>query len=382
MRLPPLPTIGDVVRLYKLTAAKKLSQNFIMDMSLNHKIVKYAGNLDGCYVCEVGPGPGGITRAILEKNIKHLYVIEKDKRFLPGLQMLADASGCLTAYHGDVLRFRMDNLFPEECIKQWEDEPPKLHIIGNLPFNVATPLIFQYMSAIYNRQGAWRYGRTKLTLTFQKEVAERIVASTHSEQRCRVSIDIQNLCEVKLKTVIPGRAFVPPPDVDVGLVHFVPRVKPKIDLPYKLVVKVNRHLFHYRQKMCKNSLRTLFPNDQPELLYELIQEANIDPQKSSIHFEIHEINRICHAYNKICQRLPYIFDYDYRNPQTIKKYQEIRALESEIYKLNETDADESGLFHGNMSQSENFLPADSYILNNEKSQQSGSAISQSDSPSS
>lgn len=87
MRLPPLPTIGDIVRLYKLSAAKRLSQNFIMDMSLNHKLVNYAGIKDGGYVCEVGPGPGGITRAILEKNVKHLYVIEKDRRFFPGIQV-------------------------------------------------------------------------------------------------------------------------------------------------------------------------------------------------------------------------------------------------------------------------------------------------------
>lgn len=87
MRLPPLPTIGDVIRLYRLSAAKNLSQNFIMDMKLNEKIVKLAGQIDGCYICEVGPGPGGITRAILNKDVKHLYVIEKDERFFPGLQV-------------------------------------------------------------------------------------------------------------------------------------------------------------------------------------------------------------------------------------------------------------------------------------------------------
>ncbi|XP_045160524.2 dimethyladenosine transferase 1, mitochondrial-like [Mercenaria mercenaria] len=351
MRLPPLPTIGDVVRLYKLSAAKRLSQNFIMDMSLNHKIVRYAGKLDDCYVCEVGPGPGGITRAILEKNVKHLYVIEKDKRFFPGLQMLADASGRLTAYHGDVLRFNMDNLFPEECIRPWTDDEPNLHIIGNLPFNVATPLIFQYMEAISNRTGAWRYGRTRMTLTFQKEVAERMVAKEESANRCRLSVDIQNLCEVKLKMIIPGRAFVPAPEVDVGLVHLIPRKKPRIDLPYRLIVKVNRHLFHYRQKMCKNSLKTLFPNDQPDLLYELIDEARINPERKSTDFNINQIGRICHAYNKICQRLPYIYHYDYRNPKSKKEYEQICKLENELqYGLvDKLDFDEST---GNRSHSE------------------------------
>ena len=120
------------------------------------------------------------------------------------LQVLSDASGLITAYQGDVLRFKMDNLFPEECVKSWDDVPPNIHIIGNLPFSVATPLIIQYMSDIANRTGAWRYGRTKLTLTFQKEVAERMVAEESSDQRCRLSIVCQYLCHVSLKMVVPG----------------------------------------------------------------------------------------------------------------------------------------------------------------------------------
>lgn len=122
--------------------------------------------------------------------------------------MLADASGRLTAFHADALTFDMNNLFPNEYIKSWDDEPPNIHIIGNLPFNISTPLIFRYMEAISNRTSAWRYGRTKLTLTFQKEVAERMVATVNSEQRCRVSIDVQNWCDVKLKHVIPGNSCI------------------------------------------------------------------------------------------------------------------------------------------------------------------------------
>ena len=118
--------------------------------------------------------------------------------------MLSDASGNMTAYQGDVLRFSMDTLFPEEYKKPWLDSSPNLHIIGNLPFNVATPLIVQYLEAISTHAGAWSYGRVKLTLTFQKEVALRMAALPNDEHRCRLSVDTQNLCEVKVKSIIPG----------------------------------------------------------------------------------------------------------------------------------------------------------------------------------
>lgn len=118
--------------------------------------------------------------------------------------MLADVSGKLTAYHGDVLRFSMENLFPEECVKSWTDSTPNIHIIGNLPFSVSLPLLFNYLEAISSKSDAWRYGRVKMTLTFQKEVAERMVAQPHQEQRCRVSILAQNFCNVQVKTIIPG----------------------------------------------------------------------------------------------------------------------------------------------------------------------------------
>ena len=125
------------------------------------------------------------------------------------MQVLNDATHRITAFHGDVLDFNMDTLFPRECVKSWEDTPPNTHIIGNLPFSVATPLIIQYMESIANRTGAWRYGRTKLTLTFQKEVAERMVAEINTDQRCRLSIVCQYLCHVNLKMVIQGE-FVHP----------------------------------------------------------------------------------------------------------------------------------------------------------------------------
>ena len=103
MKLPPLPTISDIIRMYRLRAIKQLSQNFLLDTSLIRKVVRKAGNLEGAYVCEVGPGPGGITRALLESGVKHLYVIEKDRRFFPGLKVMI------------VLPYKLKSLLALDC---------------------------------------------------------------------------------------------------------------------------------------------------------------------------------------------------------------------------------------------------------------------------
>lgn len=177
-RLPPLPSVSDIVKLYGLRAKQQLSQNFLLDLNLTNKIVRLSGNLEGSFVCEVGPGPGSLTRSILNAGVERLLVVERDRRFLPSLELLSEASGDrLLIHYGDVLEFDIENSC-KYYVKQvsWEDGPPTFHIIGNLPFNISIPLLLKWLSCIPKRTGPFAFGRTQMTLTFQKEVAEvRIV---------------------------------------------------------------------------------------------------------------------------------------------------------------------------------------------------------------
>lgn len=313
-RLPPFPTVSELLKLYNLRAEKQLSQNFLLDLRLTDKIVRQAGNLKGAHVCEVGPGPGGITRSILNAGAADLLVVEKDSRFIPGLKLLSEAApGRLRIVHGDILTYRMDRGFPNKIVRRWEEDPPDLHIIGNLPFNVSTPLIIKWLEQIADRTGPFSYGRTQLTLTFQKEVAERLTASTGSGQRSRLSIMSQYLCTVHSCFTIPGKAFVPKPQVDVGVVHFTPLVQPQIQQPFKLVEKVIRNIFQFRRKHFYKGLEKLFPEaSRAELTQEMLERADVDPTLRSTELSIPQFRALCDAYAHLCSLDPDLIKYEHR----------------------------------------------------------------------
>ncbi|XP_053291248.1 dimethyladenosine transferase 1, mitochondrial [Pleuronectes platessa] len=319
-RLPPLPTVGELIKLYNLRAEKQLSQNFLLDLKLTDKIVRQAGSLRDAHVCEVGPGPGGLTRSILNAGATDLLVVEKDTRFIPGLKLLSEAApGKLRIVHGDILTYRMDRGFPSNISTPWEGDPPNLHIIGNLPFSVSTPLIIKWLEDIANRTGPFMHGRTQLTLTFQKEVAERLTASTGSKQRSRLSVMAQYLCTVRNCFTIPGRAFVPKPEIDVGVVHFTPLVQPKIQQPFKLVERVVRNIFQFRRKHCHKGVEKLFPEAcRMELTQEMMQKADVDPILRPTELTIPHIKALADAYAHLCSREPSLNTYEYREELGLK----------------------------------------------------------------
>ncbi|XP_071451383.1 mitochondrial dimethyladenosine transferase 1 [Hetaerina americana] len=367
LRLPPMPTIRDLLLLYRLTAQKRLSQNFLLDSRLINKIAKATAyksrSLEDMYAVEVGPGPGGISRALLNNGAKQVTLIEKDRRFSPTLEMLEDAcQGRLEIHWGDVLSFDMSKLFPEEMRLNWEEgevhldqegeefsweeereewrphrgkrvkgRMPKLLVVGNLPFNISTPLIIRWLRDVSNRKNIWSYGRIPMTLTFQKEVAQRIAAKVGDVQRCRLSIMCQNWCYVEHKFDIPGSAFVPKPKVDVGVVRLVPRPEPIIPLPFSFVEKVLRTFFSSRQKYIKHTAANLFPPSKggegskypsrEDMVDEFFLLSDVNPNIRSFRTTLQEFKKLCCAYHKMCDRYPNLGKYEYRGPNQQESFE-------------------------------------------------------------
>ncbi|KAL3275111.1 hypothetical protein HHI36_019882 [Cryptolaemus montrouzieri] len=316
LRLPPLPTIRDLIKLYRLRALKQLSQNFLMNEKLSDNIVRAAGNIYNHHVLEVGPGPGSITRSIIKKSPSKLILVEKDPRFLPTLQLLRETCQDhlkIDIEIGDIRSYNFEIGFQDVPSCSWYGIPPPIHLIGNLPFSVSTILMINWLHAISEKRAAWKYGRASMTLTFQKEVAERIVAPCGHQQRCRLSVICQLWCDVKIQFIIPGSAFVPKPDVDVGVVTLKPLKYPLTDLPFKMVEKVLRNIFNMRQKYSIKGASRLFPEEmRNELASRMFFIADIDPQIRPTQITNEDFCKLFYAYKVISNDYPEIVDYDSR----------------------------------------------------------------------
>eukprot|EP01124_Arcella_intermedia_P029338 TRINITY_DN6176_c0_g1_i1.p1 TRINITY_DN6176_c0_g1~~TRINITY_DN6176_c0_g1_i1.p1 ORF type:complete len:310 (-),score=77.39 TRINITY_DN6176_c0_g1_i1:145-1074(-) len=293
MALPALPTIKELINLFGLKAKQQLSQNFILDLNVTNKMVGKTTHRVGPMlrktVIEVGPGPGPLSRSILNAGCPNLILVEKDPRFLPSLEMLKEASEktCKVDIHqGDILEVDEAKLLASTNTqkKAWSDSSDVV-ILGNLPFAVSTPLVIKWMKQLHHRQGAFSYGRTPMTLTFQKEVAERIVALPGCRQYNRLSIMVQHLCEAKMLFEIGAKNFVPQPKVDAGVVYMEPKIKPDIEVDIDVLEQFCRIVFSQKRKVIGNCIKKI--DDKAGVLLEL---GGIDP---SLRPEQISVNNYC-----------------------------------------------------------------------------------------
>ncbi|CAG0881825.1 unnamed protein product [Cyprideis torosa] len=319
-RFPTLPSTRDLLRIFGLRARKSLSQNFLLDPRIIRDFVAASGYVKpGTHVIEVGPGPGGITREILRTDVKSLIVIEKDRRFIPTLSLLADAvDGQMKIIRGDILTVNVSELFPTELRREWDDLPPPISIVGNLPFSVSTHLIIQWYNDMTKRRNAWAYGRVPLTLTFQKEVVDRMLAHPGDSHRSRLSVMSQVYCHVTKRFNIKGGSFVPPPEVDATVACFLPRVNPLFppEIPFEAVERFVRVLFQHKKSRVRNAVARLVPVAlQDNIVKSIIIRSGVTGQSKVLDLENEEICKLLTAYMEVAEDLPGLLEYDNRSPR-------------------------------------------------------------------
>lgn len=252
-----LPPLREVIRRHELTARKSLGQNFLLDLNLTGRIARAAGPLAGVTVLEVGPGPGGLTRALLDEGAAQVVAIERDTRAIAALaEIAAHYLGRLTVVEGDALDF---------------DPAPHLgagpvRVVANLPYNIATALLVGWLSV-----EPWPPWYDRLTLMFQREVAERIVAGPGSKTYGRLSVLAGWRAEAKILFDIAPSAFVPPPKVTSSVVQLLPRPHP-LPCDRRALERVTAAAFGQRRKMLRASLRQLGIDPVP-----LLENAGLDP---------------------------------------------------------------------------------------------------------
>jgi 16S rRNA (adenine1518-N6/adenine1519-N6)-dimethyltransferase len=245
-QIDDLPPLRDVVRTHGLMARKSLGQNFLFDLNLTSRIARSAGSLEDATVVEVGPGPGGLTRAILAAGARKVIAIERDARCMPVLaEIAAHYPGRLEVIEADALAFDPRPLIGEG----------KARIISNLPYNVGTALLTGWLTG-----EAWPPWWSSLTLMFQREVAERIVADENDPKDYgRLGVLCGWRTEARILFDVPPSAFVPPPKITSSIVHLTPKPEP---LPCRIgaLEAVTRAAFGQRRKMLRQSLKSVTPD--------------------------------------------------------------------------------------------------------------------------
>ena len=252
-----LPPLREVIARHDLRAKKQLGQNFLLDLNLTARIARAAGDLTQCDVLEVGPGPGGLTRGLLAEGARHVLAIEKDARAIPALEEIAAAyPGRLTIIHGDALE-----------VDPLAHLTPPVRIAANLPYNVGTELLIGWLTP-----PQWPPFWQSLTLMFQKEVAQRIVAKPGSKDYGRLALLAQWRCDVRIVLSLPPQAFVPAPKVESSVVQLTALPAPRYPADARVLSEVSFAAFNQRRKMLRAALRGLHPDIEA-----LLEQAGIAP---------------------------------------------------------------------------------------------------------
>ena len=268
-----LPPLREVIARYRLSARKSLGQNFLLDLNLIDRIARAAGDIATTSIIEIGPGPGGLTRALLAKGAQSVIAVERDPRCVEALAELAGAyPDRLRIVEGDALDIDAASLAPA----------PRA-IVANLPYNIATPLMFAWLGNI----GAF----TSLTLMLQREVAVRITAQPGSRDYGRLSIAAQWRCETRRLFDVPPTAFVPAPKVTSSIVRFVPRPEPLAPADAATLERVVAAAFGQRRKMLRASLRQLGVDAEG-----LLADAGITPTLRAEDIDIEGFCSIARAF--------------------------------------------------------------------------------------
>jgi len=271
-----LPPLRDIIRASGLTARKSLGQNFLLDFNLTRRIARAAGPLEGATIVEVGPGPGGLTRALLLEGASRVIAIEKDERCLPALDEIAQV------YPG---RLKIISTDAREVDYGALNLRRPARIVANLPYSVATPLLVGWL-----KSEPWPPWFDRLVLMFQREVALRIVAKPGSRNYGRLAVLSQWRTSPRILLTVPAAAFTPRPKVDSSVVELLPKeaLQPSCDVA--ALERVTAAAFGQRRKMLRSSLRQITPNAE-----DLLRGLGLDPKARAEELEIVGFCRIANA---------------------------------------------------------------------------------------
>jgi 16S rRNA (adenine1518-N6/adenine1519-N6)-dimethyltransferase len=273
----PLPPLREVIARHGLSARKSLGQNFLLDLNLTRRIARAAAPLAGHTIVEVGPGPGGLTRALLMEGAERVVAVERDARVLPALAEIAAAfPGRLEVVGADALTVDWRALVGGRPAK----------VVANLPYNVATPLLLGWLTT-----EPWPPWYRSLTLMFQREVADRITAPPGSKVYGRLSVIAQARARARALFDIDRHAFTPPPKITSTLVEIVPLDVPPMPCPIAVLEKVTASAFGQRRKMLRASLKTLLADPEP-----LLARAGIAPTARAEELTVAEFCRLAQLY--------------------------------------------------------------------------------------